>query len=82
MSKYKVPYLDLGAQYQIQKDEILAEIDRVLANAQFILRKDVDTFEERMGQFYALLMLSVSTVVLTRFCLGLRRAHLSGATKF
>ena len=51
MSNFKVPYLDLGAQYQTHKTEILEEIDRVLTNAQFILRKDVDVFEEKMANF-------------------------------
>ncbi len=51
MSKLKVPYLDLGAQYQTHKDEILSEIDRVMSNAEFILRKDVEIFENQMEQF-------------------------------
>jgi dTDP-4-amino-4,6-dideoxygalactose transaminase len=47
----KVPFLDLRAQYQFLKPEMLPAVERVMANASFILPEDVRTFEQRFAEF-------------------------------
>ena len=51
MSKCNVPYIDLGAHYRSQEEELVSEFKRVMEGAQFILRKDVEIFEENMAEY-------------------------------
>jgi len=45
-----IPFLDLKAQYQTIKEEILPEINDVLENTAYILGKKVQAFEEAFAQ--------------------------------
>jgi dTDP-4-amino-4,6-dideoxygalactose transaminase len=47
----KVPFLDLRAQYQFLKPEMLPAVERVMERASFILSEDVRTFEQRFAEF-------------------------------
>lgn len=47
----KVPFINFGKSYAGMREEILAEIDRVLSSGDLILRKDVETFEENLAHF-------------------------------
>ncbi len=51
MSEWKVPYIDLGAHYLSQEEELVSEFKRVMEGAQFILRKDVEVFEKNMAEY-------------------------------
>jgi len=51
MSKFKVPYIDLGAHYLVQEEEIVSEFKRIMEGAHFILRDDVDIFEKNMANY-------------------------------
>src|SRR5579872_2077232 len=51
MTKVKVPYLDLKAQYQSIKPEIDAAIARVLESAQFVLGPEVAAFEQDFAAY-------------------------------
>lgn len=46
----KVPYIDLGLQHQLIKDELLNSISDILTSGQFILGKYVDIFEKQFAQ--------------------------------
>ncbi len=48
---WRVPYVDLGAQYQALKPEIDEAMQRVMAGGQFILRDEVSRFEEAMAEY-------------------------------
>lgn len=47
----KVPFVDFPKSYQEIKDEVLPEIDRVLAAGDLILRKDVEDFENNLAKY-------------------------------
>jgi dTDP-4-amino-4,6-dideoxygalactose transaminase len=47
----QVPLLDLKAQYARIRDEVLAEVSRVLDSQQFILGEDVRKLEEELAQY-------------------------------
>lgn len=47
----QVPLLDLKAQYARIRDEVLAEVSRVLDSQQFILGEDVKKLEEELAQY-------------------------------
>jgi dTDP-4-amino-4,6-dideoxygalactose transaminase len=51
MTKLKVPYLDLKAQYQSIKPEIDAAIARVLESCQFVLGPEVAAFEQDFAAY-------------------------------
>jgi dTDP-4-amino-4,6-dideoxygalactose transaminase len=51
MANFKVPYLDLKAQYQSIKPEIDAAIARVLESAQFVLGSEVAGFERDFAAY-------------------------------
>lgn len=44
-SQWKIPFVGLKRQYQDFREEILASVDRIFSEASFILRDDVDKFE-------------------------------------
>ena len=46
----KVPFLDLKAQYNSIKDEVLPEIHNVLDNTAYVMGKPVFSFEEKFAQ--------------------------------
>ncbi len=46
-----VPFVDLKLQYQAIKDEVLAAVTHVLDSGQFVLGKEVATFEEEFAAF-------------------------------
>jgi dTDP-4-amino-4,6-dideoxygalactose transaminase len=46
-----VPFVDLKLQYQAIKDEILSAVTNVLDSGQFVLGKEVTTFEEEFASF-------------------------------
>jgi dTDP-4-amino-4,6-dideoxygalactose transaminase len=47
----KVPVLDLKAEYAELRDEILPALDRVCANADFVLGAEVEAFEREFADF-------------------------------
>jgi dTDP-4-amino-4,6-dideoxygalactose transaminase len=47
----KVPFLDLRGQYQILKPELAPALERIMAEAAFILGPDVRAFEQRFAEF-------------------------------
>jgi dTDP-4-amino-4,6-dideoxygalactose transaminase len=47
----KVPLLDLRAQHEALRDELLAAIHRVIDNQQFILGPDVQAFEDEIARY-------------------------------
>ena len=47
----KVPFLDLRAQYQFLRPEMLPAVERVMEHASFILSEDVRTFERRFAEY-------------------------------
>ncbi|NPV87521.1 MAG: DegT/DnrJ/EryC1/StrS family aminotransferase [Anaerolineae bacterium] len=47
----KVPFVDLGAQYNSLREEVLARIEEVLKSSAFILGADVRLFEEEFAAF-------------------------------
>ena len=51
MTNFKVPYLDLKAQYQSIKPEIDAAISRVLDSCQFVLGPEVAAFEQEFAAY-------------------------------
>lgn len=46
----KVPFTNLRGEWDACKDKVLPEIERVMANGDFILRKDVEAFENAMAE--------------------------------
>ncbi len=50
-SKWKAPFVGLQRQYQDLREEILASVDRIYSEASFILRDDVDKFENTFAAF-------------------------------
>ncbi len=46
----KVPFLDLKAQYNSIKDEVLPEIHNVLDNTAYVMGKPVFNFEENFAK--------------------------------
>jgi dTDP-4-amino-4,6-dideoxygalactose transaminase len=46
-----VPFLDLKSQYESIKPEVLAAVERVFDSTQFVLGKEVQTFEEEFASF-------------------------------
>jgi dTDP-4-amino-4,6-dideoxygalactose transaminase len=46
-----VPYFDLKEQYEGIREEVLAALDRVCANAQFVLGEEVQRFEEEFAEY-------------------------------
>jgi len=48
---YKVPYIDLPAQYRSLESDILATLKQVLLSGSFILRDEVQKFEKNMALF-------------------------------
>ena len=51
MVEWKVPFVNYKLQYRDMGEEIIAEIRRVLANGDLILRDDVERFEENFAKF-------------------------------
>lgn len=49
--QWRVPYIDLPAQYRDLKPQIDAAMQRVMASGGFILRDEVRIFEERMADY-------------------------------
>ena len=47
----KVPLLDLKAQYETIRDEVLAAVDRVFESQQFILGAEVESFEREAAAY-------------------------------
>lgn len=47
----QVPFLNLAAQYNALKNEILPAVEKVLAGAHYILGPNVTAFEQEMGAF-------------------------------
>ncbi|MCK4727366.1 MAG: DegT/DnrJ/EryC1/StrS family aminotransferase [Desulfobacterales bacterium] len=47
----KVPLLDLKAQYQTIKDEVLVATRKLYETQRFILRPEVEKLEERIAQY-------------------------------
>ena len=47
----KVPLLDLRAQHESLRDELLAAIERVMDSQQFVLGPDVQAFEEEIARY-------------------------------
>src|SRR5271156_3669859 len=47
----KVPVLDLKAEYEELRDEILPALDRVCRNASFVLGEEVEAFEREFADF-------------------------------
>jgi dTDP-4-amino-4,6-dideoxygalactose transaminase len=45
-----VPYIDLGIQHKLIKDELIKEIESVLTSGQFILGKFVEDFEQQFAR--------------------------------
>lgn len=48
----KVPYIDLGLQHQENKEEILAEVAKVLDSGWFILGENVERFERDFAELH------------------------------
>ncbi|MBF0357350.1 MAG: DegT/DnrJ/EryC1/StrS family aminotransferase [Magnetococcales bacterium] len=48
---WKVPYLDMRLGYSQQREAILARINDVCSDARFILRQEVEEFEQRAAKF-------------------------------
>lgn len=48
---WRVPYIDLPAQYEWLKTDLDAAFERVMSSGGFILRDDVRVFEERMAAY-------------------------------
>lgn len=46
-----IPFLDLKAQYESIKDEVLAAVSATLASTQFVLGKEVAAFEEEFAAY-------------------------------
>lgn len=46
-----VPYFELATQYSELRDEILASLDRVCANSQFVLGEEVERFEQEFAAY-------------------------------
>ena len=46
----RVPYVNLGAQHQEDRDELLAKVGELLDSGMFILGKEVERFEEKIAQ--------------------------------
>src|SRR5689334_22235540 len=46
-----IPFLDLKAQYQSIKPEILAAVERTLESSQFVLGEEVRAFEEEFADY-------------------------------
>lgn len=49
--KWTVPFVDLPRQFSILEEELLTETKRVLSSGSFILREDVERFEERIAAY-------------------------------
>lgn len=49
--KWKVPYINLGKQFNDLEKELTAEFKRVMGNGDFILRGDVKKFEENVASY-------------------------------
>jgi dTDP-4-amino-4,6-dideoxygalactose transaminase len=52
--KWKVPYLDLPAQYRAQKNELDDAFKKVMARGDFILRNDVELFEKNISKRFGI----------------------------
>ena len=49
-SPYQIPYVNLGAQWQDDRDELLSIIDTVLGSGQYVGGDEVDKFEKNMAE--------------------------------
>ena len=49
-SPYRIPYVNLGAQWQDDRDELLSIIDTVLGSGQYVGGDEVDKFEKNMAE--------------------------------
>ena len=49
-SSYRIPYVNLGAQWQDDRDELLSIIDTVLGSGQYVGGDEVDKFEKNMAE--------------------------------
>ena len=48
--KNRIPYVDLGAQYEEERSELLEIIDRVLVSGQYVGGEEVDLFEKNIAK--------------------------------
>lgn len=72
----KVPYVDIAAQYQDHKEEILKSLDRVLASGQYIMGEELESFEQQFANLcqtkYAIGVANgTDAIVLTLKALGI-----------
>ncbi len=49
--KWKVPYINLGKQFEKYRLEFISEFERVMKEGSFILRADVKKFEENLANY-------------------------------
>ena len=49
-SPYRIPYVNLGAQWQDDRDELLLIIDTVLGSGEYVGGDEVDKFEKNMAE--------------------------------
>lgn len=50
-TSFQVPFVNLGLQYKILRDEIISEIDRISLSGQYILSGDVINFEKKFAAY-------------------------------
>jgi dTDP-4-amino-4,6-dideoxygalactose transaminase len=89
---WKVPYVDLSEQFKALRQELIDEITRVMSSGNFILRDDVDRFEQNMANYLGVkhvigvnsgtdaLTLAVGALGLERGCEVITVAHTFVAT--
>lgn len=51
MSEFKVPFIDLQARYQEEREEILACLDRALTRGHLVLTEEVGEFEQAVADY-------------------------------
>src|SRR3990167_8519953 len=47
----QVPFVNLGLQYKLLRDDIISEIDRISLSGQYILSDDVTNFEKSFAEY-------------------------------
>ncbi len=51
MNKIKVPFVDLKQRFQEEKTELLACVERIMAQGHFVLTQEVNEFEEKVQKY-------------------------------
>lgn len=51
MTAFRVPFVNLGLQYGLLRDEIISEIDRISSSGKYILSEDVSGFERNFSEY-------------------------------